>query len=351
MTRDPPHAALRVEAAEADRDDQLLAAAQAVAPGWHTAPAAVVTPIPGGITNLLYQLRAPGRPTVLVRIYGARTELVIDRPAELRLLGRLSRAGFAPPLHGTFDNGRVEGFLEGFRALQPHELGRPELVPGIAQRLAELHRFAPPSPQVQLWQTLRGWLDTARGLHFAGERAERLAALDLDGQARLLDHLERRVRDRAAAPAGPGQARALRPVLAHNDLLAGNVLYHPDADELRFIDYEYGATAYAAFDVANHLCEYAGFDSDFARHFPDAAARAAFVRAYLAAEGAPPPEEEVRDFCAEVEELVIVDHLWWGCWAVVQAAFSPIAFDFLDYARLRREGCQRHRQELGVLPD
>ena len=40
---------------------------------------------------------------------------------------------------------------------------------------------------------------------------------------------------------------------AHNDLLAGNVLVHEGSGEVRFIDYEYGAPAPAAFDVAYFL--------------------------------------------------------------------------------------------------
>ena len=48
------------------------------------------------------------------------------------------------------------------------------------------------------------------------------------------------------------------------------------------------------------------------------------------------------DFSSAVEALVLADHLWWGTWAVIQACYSPIDFDYLDYARLRFAGFDLH---------
>lgn len=47
-------------------------------------------------------------------------------------------------------------------------------------------------------------------------------------------------------------------VLAHNDLLLGNVLYNPKRESVVFIDYEYTAFNYQAFDIVNHFTEFAG---------------------------------------------------------------------------------------------
>merc|ERR1719295_1904355 len=59
------------------------------------------------------------------------------------------------------------------------------------------------------------------------------------------------------------------PVFSHNDLLGGNILYLQDSKEIKFVDFEYGAYNYRAFDFANHFCEYAGFDCDWKKHFPE----------------------------------------------------------------------------------
>lgn len=37
--------------------------------------------------------------------------------------------------------------------------------------------------------------------------------------------------------------------------------------EVQFIDFEYSSYTYATFDIANHFCEYAGFECDYSR-FP-----------------------------------------------------------------------------------
>ncbi|MCB9793158.1 MAG: phosphotransferase [Alphaproteobacteria bacterium] len=323
-------------------DGQLLDLARALCPAWAEAEGAELAVIGGGITNRLFRLRAPGRPPLLVRVYGPNTELVIDREGENRLLARLSREGFGPTYHGRFRNGRIEGYWEGFRPLEPQEMGQPGLREGIARRLAALHNFPPGDPQPRLWQTLGAWMQTARQLDFEGADRRRHAALALDRYAEALVQLEARFHRGLAAH--PGAQAGVRAVLAHNDLLSGNILLHEASGELRFVDYEYGATSYAAFDVANHFCEYAGFDSDFARGFPDRAAREAFAAAYL---DAPAGSDAVRAFSDVVEFFVLPDHLWWATWAVIQARYSPIDFDYLEYARLRLAGFEWHLGEFG----
>lgn len=48
-------------------------------------------------------------------------------------------------------------------------------------------------------------------------------------------------------------------VFAHNDLLLGNILVDENTDEVRFIDYEYAAYNFQAYDIGNHFAEYAGW--------------------------------------------------------------------------------------------
>ncbi|CAM9925412.1 unnamed protein product, partial [Ectocarpus sp. 13 AM-2016] len=46
----------------------------------------------------------------------------------------------------------------------------------------------------------------------------------------------------------------------------------------------------------------------------------------------------------EVNRWALPSHLWWSLWAVVQARYSPIEFDFVDYARLRLAGYRLHKK-------
>lgn len=56
-------------------------------------------------------------------------------------------------------------------------------------------------------------------------------------------------------------------VFAHNDLLLGNILYNQKENTVTFIDFEYTAYNYQAFDIANHFAEFAGNINIYAEYF------------------------------------------------------------------------------------
>lgn len=62
----------------------------------------------------------------------------------------------------------------------------------------------------------------------------------------------------------------------------------------------------------------------------------------------PVSDEEgfVEALRTEVNRWALPSHLWWSAWAVVQACYSPIEFDFVDYARLRLAGYRLHKEEV-----
>lgn len=46
-------------------------------------------------------------------------------------------------------------------------------------------------------------------------------------------------------------------------------------------------------------------------------------------------EEAVNKMVAECYLMALASHQFWGTWALLQARFSPIHFDYVGYARLR----------------
>ncbi len=332
---------LRLEPGSPDRDQQALAIVQRALPHWagYFASEVTVDVMSGGITNLLLRLTSWKGEVVLVRAYGPETERVIDRERENRLFARLSSEGFAPPYLARFDNGRVEGFLEGVRPLEPHEMGEERWRRPIGRRLAELHAFPIEQPESRTFTTLRGWLTEAARCFFGGAAAARHQALRLPERLADLDVLVAFFG--TSLQPDPAYTSAVRPVLAHNDLLSGNILVNEQTDQVRFIDYEYGDTGFAAFDLANHFCEYAGFDSNFEAGFPSEAVRHDVIAAYGI------PEQAIEAFDRAVRFFVLVDHLWWGSWAVIQACHSPIDFDFMAYAEARMAGLAFHTRRWG----
>eukprot|EP00741_Cyanophora_paradoxa_P022122 tig00021434_g21354.t1 len=306
--------------------------------------------VSGGITNALYKVRmaqegalmatvspgrrlAPAPPTVLVRVFGANTEVLIDRAKELEVLLSLSRRNLIPRVYGAFRNGRLEEYVP-YRSLRPEEMADPALAPLIARSLARLHRTDVPLPAGDaLWSTIQRWLEIARGCEFVrDDQRAALAAVDLPAVAREVADL------RAKLAAVPSPL-----VFAHCDLLSGNILLHDGTKHMYIIDYEYGMRAPRGFDIGNHFQEYAGFECDYLR-YPDREAQYRFFRPYLLeATGREATEAELDQMYTEVTRWGLLAHVYWGVWAVVQARHSAIDFDYLSYAKLRLDEYRRQK--------
>ena len=85
-----------------------------------------------GVTNMVVKAKHAGE-KVLVRVYGAFTELLIDREAELANQLRLNAHGLAAPVVGLFANGFVYGYVEG-TACTPAMVRDPAVFPLVAAR-------------------------------------------------------------------------------------------------------------------------------------------------------------------------------------------------------------------------
>ncbi|KAI9218641.1 kinase-like domain-containing protein [Blastocladiella britannica] len=323
--------------------------------------AAKVTRCTQGITNKLVKVSLPSGLKFLVRIYGPGTHHLIDRAAETRNLHTLATLGLAPPLYATLRNGLVYGYVSG-TAAHPAALAHPRVSRAVATHLAEWHSTVPVPAQgdvaigggAGMWPVLDRWLAMVRE---AAAPNERLCGLSL---AELTDERMRLERELPPSPV----------VFAHNDLLCGNIVLQHDSaqtsvdvgdddghaeseDELRavigarFIDYEYGGLNAAAFDIANHFNEWAGFECEYWR-YPDVEAQREFLATYLARThqhqgGRGVTEEEVETWRQAVQQWTLASHLYWIVWAMVQSTMSDIDFDYADYARQRWAEYERWR--------
>ena len=109
---------------------------------------------------------------------------------------------------------------------------------------------------------------------------------------------------------------------------------------MSFIDYEYATPSPAAFDVANHFAEWAGYDCDYSA-MPSVSQRRRFIDEYvrtyieLSKEPGLDREEETRKLMEEVDIFRGVPGFYWGIWASIQATISDIDFDYANYSELR----------------
>ena len=134
---------------------------------------------------------------------------------------------------------------------------------------------------------------------------------------------------------------------------------HPSTGHSQLIDFEYGGVNYASFDIANHFNEFAGGTTEEENGVPDYSLypstqrQEAFVRAYVRAAGAAvsaaEENERVESFLKEIRAFVLANHLYWGLWAVNQAAMEGCdGFDYLTYAENRFREYYKGKELLAV---
>ncbi|KAI1812742.1 kinase-like protein [Poronia punctata] len=341
-----------------------------------------------GITNTL--LKAVNRKeglskveidneAILLRAYGHGTDVLIDRQRETQNHELLMNHGLAPALLARFQNGMMYRFLRG-KASTPAELRDPSVYRAVARRIAQWHatvpcihetnprqngldeitngsdaistaHIAPGKPAPNTWTVMQKWI---KALPVETE-AQRARQSELQKELLwLVEKLSQR----------PGLGKNGL-VFAHCDLLSGNVIIEPKGPgtdgagvapneqqqqeaSVNFIDYEYATPSPAAFDLANHFAEWAGFECDFSV-LPTRAQRLEFIREYVHTyvslggvmentdgHGKKIDEESaVQELFAEIDVFRGVPGFYWGIWALIQATISHIDFDYAEYAEIR----------------
>nr|XP_035935423.1 ethanolamine kinase 2 isoform X3 [Halichoerus grypus] len=289
-----------------DQDDILpgaLRLIQELRPHWK--PEQVRTKrFTDGITNKLVAcyVEEDMRDCVLVRVYGERTELLVDRENEVRNFQLLRAHGCAPKLYCTFQNGLCYEYMRGM-ALGPEHIREPRLFSDYYSSNRQRRR------KRECWRLG----SRAGGGAPAGRAARGLGEPSWDAGPQTLGSLSRpSLSDRLIAlemakihtihangslpkptlwhkmhnyftlvkneinpslSADVPQVEVLEQELAwlkehlsqldspvvfcHNDLLCKNIIYDSTKGHVRFIDYEYAGYNYQAFDIGNHFNEFA----------------------------------------------------------------------------------------------
>ncbi|KAJ3641303.1 hypothetical protein Zmor_027815 [Zophobas morio] len=341
-----PHLSITVD--DKDINAGALDVLQEIRPLWRKEDVELKL-LTDGITNKLVGCRHKDEDeaeTVLVRIYGNKTDLLIDRKAETRNILLLSKLGLAPHLYATFQNGLAYQFVPGC-TLTHQTVTEEHIYRLVATRMARLHKVQVPNqhtPRPFIWNKVQSFLDLVPDVFTDTNKHTRFQGLKIPKallQAEL--HYLKRVLDEPGLPV----------VFCHNDLLLGNVVYTQEKNCVTFIDYEYAAFNYQAFDIANHFLEFAGVeDADFSR-YPSEELQRNWLCIYLEEFKGNFGAEDIDRLLREVNRFVLVSHLFWGIWALIQTEHSYIDFDFLGYAAVRFEEYFTRKEELtssGKLP-
>lgn len=285
--------------------------------------------VSGGITNLLLKVSVKNEHEedvpVTVRVFGPNTDVVIDRERELQAICYLSAAGFGAKLLGVFENGMVQSFIDAC-TLTPTDMSKPKVAAEIARQLRKFHEMEiPGSKDPQLWTDIFKFLDKASSLRFE----------DTAKQAKYASISFDELREEAMSLKVLTDCLNAPIVFAHNDLLSGNLMLSEKEEKLYLIDFEYGSYNFRGYDIANHFNEYAGFECDYSL-YPDKDSQYHFFRHYLSPDNPElASESELEVIYVETNCYALASHLYWAFWAIVQAKYSPINFDYLEYYFLR----------------
>ncbi|KAG0003330.1 hypothetical protein BGZ65_001806 [Modicella reniformis] len=294
-----------------------------------------------GITNKCTQ--------VLVRAYGKKSEVIIDRKQEIMNMIILSKLGLCPPLFGKFRNGLAYGCIPG-NVFKVPDMRDPHKMDLVARKVAIWHSTVdiPGERTSKLFKTIHKWIKEVPE-SFSKPAVQDIFAKNFD-MAKLHQELAT-LESHLVALNSPV-------VFCHNDLLYGNLIYNESKDDAFFIDYEYGSYSYRAFDIANHFNEWAGFECEY-ENYPNREVQLTWLRSYLEvfnARSTPPSpssersedsvtEVELEQIYREVNKFALASHFYWGVWALVQAQLSDIDFDYMPYAVLRFNEYYRRRDE------
>ncbi|XP_064634399.1 ethanolamine kinase 1-like isoform X2 [Lineus longissimus] len=290
-----------------------------------------------GITNVLVGCHLGDfKDVVLVRIYGEKTEIIIDRDVEKRNMKLLEQHGCAKSLYCAFKNGLAYGFIPG-RTLDEKSVREDHIGSLIAKEMVNFHALQVPelkdsniTPTV--FRTMRKWLKVIPAEFPEPERNERLK-MEVPDSKRLLVEIE--TLEKAAEYVNSPL------VFSHNDLLLKNIIITEENDRAYFIDYEYGGVNPEAYDISNHFCEYAGIDEVNYELYPDEEYQKKWLRRFLeykfqhVKRQDVVTEKDVQTLYVQTNQLALASHLFWGIWGLVQARYSTINFDYLDYAIVR----------------
>lgn len=272
--------------------EERLLAALPLLPALADEPRTVEA-LAGGLTNFNFKVTTPSR-TAVLRLSTSGALLSIDRAAEHVNSLRAAESGAAPAVLGYLpgQDVLVVEWVPG-RTLVPEDLREEHNLVRAAAVCRTLHAGPRFVGDFDMFRVQRDYLAIVR------DRGFRLPPRYLD----LLPQV-----DRVAA------ALAVRrdpTVPCNNDLLAANFI--DDGDRLWIIDYEYAGNGDPCFELGNIWSE-----SVLAPEHLEV-----LVDSYYGA--------HLRDKVARARLLGLMAKYGWTLWASIQAAVSPIDFDFWSW--------------------
>lgn len=253
--------------------------------------------ISGGVTNIVYRI-ITDKNTYIFRVYGKKTEILINRHIEKKIMKYLSNYNLSPKIIEEFDNCRIEEYFNGVTNIHPSQYQKY-----LCETIKNIHSLPIKHDLPYFWNRFHIWKEQVNNPY----------QKEINCILHKISFCDCYYWNQE--------------VLGHGDLTLGNILL--DKDQIKLIDYEYSCILPRAFDLANHLCEYNGLDSTNLT-YPDKNTRISLIKEYIQ------NDFEYKDVYLEIIDYYsLISHYYWGCWSLIQEKISTIDFDYKKYGESR----------------
>lgn len=268
-----------------------------------------ISELKGGITNKLFRVRDDEGGDYVFRLYGAKTELFIDRDLEMKTMKLLEPFTVSPKVVKYLPEKSVTiiEFIEGY-TLQNEDFLKEELMENIIRSIKIVHESGVSIPKI-----FDPLVEVKNYYNILSEINPDYPEFDITGTIRVLEQLS----EKAAVSRDSY-------VLCHNDLLADNFMLVKDTGKFKepmyLIDWEYAGMNTVYYEIADMFQE-------------------VLV-----------PREVERKFLelywehTDMERQVYMTELFkpfpdifWFLWSLIQLNVSSIQFDYYTYGKVKYE--------------
>ncbi|EPR79009.1 Choline/ethanolamine kinase [Spraguea lophii 42_110] len=270
----------------------------------------IIKKFSSGKTNILYHCTSPSNSLVL-RIFGDTP--FINRAEEMETITLLNSYSRCAPLIKKYTNGYISQYIIG-RELEDSELQLK--YKNIIKEMKKWHKIKTGTPTI--FTKLKDWYIRAYKHH--RDFLEKNKILE------IIENKEKEINKINFTSDDIG--------FCHNDLLASNILINKE--EIIFIDYEYASINYIHFDIANHLCEYAGYNCNF-RLVPKHNFIKKVIKEYYGGADRTFGKHLSSGFLEEnINKLLFfipLAHILWGLWGLIKKKDRD--FDYQKYGKIK----------------
>ena len=273
-----------------------------------------ISVLTGGITNKLYRVKASDTGDYVVRVYGQKTELFIDRDAETETMQLLEPHRISPKVvkYMPDQNITIIEFIKGY-TLKNDDFLKEELWENIVRPIQITHRSGVTISKVSnpivdvkhLYKVLQGANNT-------------YPEFDIDGTIKVLEKIYE------VSSISEDQY-----VICHNDLLADNFHliedHKRDLEPICLLDWEYAGMNTVYYEIADMFQEI----------LVSREIEGKLLDVYW--EGKDP------DYNIYMTDLFKpFPDIYWFLWSLIQLNFSSIEFDYYTYGKVKYDNAQEN---------